>query len=322
LKKETSGIKLKQNLGLSHLKYVSFIRIIGLPSRTIAVFYDSRRSNIPLTTQRVLKNYNLFSARLFPHSRELLHSPLIPIEEYNGQTQDLFIISIDISGIYGNEKNQQIRESKKLNEWVTLAALASSDAMSNFTKRTRKQRNTAVKAENYTAKPIDCELNDDGSVLFIFETTATTPIYPDDYEFGQVNPENNFAIEKNPDKKYTIYIKILDFMKWLKETRPDYLETKKITWKEIRDVLEVAYIQVFSTSPSFHWQGISYWLSQLDGSLYPTDIKPKFWNRDDLHGDGNAFVDKHLGGLLRSFKFFYNPMASMIQKRMKDKGLL
>jgi hypothetical protein len=322
MKKETSGVKLKQNLGLSHLKYVSFIRVLGLSQRTIAVFYDSRRSNIPLTTQRVLKNFNLFSVRLFPHTEELLFSPLIPLEEYNGQTQDLFIISIDISGIYGNSKNQQVRESKVLKEWITLSGLMTKDAISNFTKRTRKQRNSAVKAENYTAKIKDCELNNDGSVLFIFETTATTPIYPDDYEFGQVNPENNFEIEKNLDKKYIVYIKILDFMEWLKETRPNYLETKKITWREIKDVLEVANVQVFSTSPSLHWQGMNFFLSQIDASLFPTDIAPKFWNSSDLHGSDPYFLDKHLYGIIMQIKFFYNNMASMVQKRMKDKDLL
>lgn len=323
--KETSGVLLKQNLGLSHLKYVSFVRVIGVPGRMITVFYDSKRTNIPLTTQRVIRNYNLFSARMFPHTKELTLSPLIPIEEYNGQTQDLYIISIDLSGIYGNSKNQQVRESVKnrtLKEWVNLSTLASPDAMSDFTKRTRKERNKAVKAENYTAKFDDCELNSDGSVLFTFTTTATVPIYPVAYTFGQANPDNDFKIESNPDKKYTLFVKILDFMKWLKETRPDYLELEKITWKEIRDVLEVAYIQVYSTSPSFHWQGCNFWLSQLDGSLYPTDIAPKKWNATHLHGDGNAFVDKHLGGFLRQMKFFYNPMASMLQKRMKDKGLL
>lgn len=318
----TTGIILKEKLGLSHLKYVSFVRVIGVPYRTIIVFYDSRRFTIPLTTQRVLKNYNLFSARMFPHEEELILSPLLPLERYNGQLGSLYVISFDLSGFFGNKNLGQVREKKLFKEWVNLSTLASLDAMSSFTKRTRKQRNVAVKAENYTAKFKDCIIEADGNVLFTFETTATLPIYPDDYEFSMVDVNNNFELIRNPDKKYILSVRILEFMKWLKETRPDYLETQKITWKEIRDVLEVAYIQVYSTSPSFHWQGISYWLTQLDGSIYPTDIEPKFWNSPHLHGDGNAFVDKHLGGLLRQFKFFFNPMASMIQKRMKDKGLL
>jgi len=325
MKKETSGKKLKQTLGLSKLKYVSFVRLIGASKRTIIVFYDSRRRNIPLTTQRVLRNYNIFSARVFPFNKDLILSPLIPIEDYNGQTNDLMIITFDKSGIYGDSKYQQMKEStqpKRLKEWVNLSTLASKDAMSDFTKRTRAERNRAVRAENYTAKFVDCEINSDGSVLFTFETTATTPIYEPDYQFKKADPNDNFALKSNPDKKYRIQVKILDFMKWLKETRPDYMELTKITWKEIRDVLEVAYIQVYSDSPSFHWQGINYWLSQLDGSIYPTDIEPKVWNKPTLHGDGNAFVDKHLGGLLRQFKFFYNPMARMIQKRMKEQGLL
>lgn len=325
MQRTTSGVTLKDQLGLSHLKYVSFVRLIGTSMRTAVVFYDTRRPNIPLNKQRVLKSYNTFSARVYPHQKEILMSPLIPLEEYNGQTQDLVIMSFDIAGNYGDRKLRQVRESsekKRLSEWMTLANLSSTDSASKFTHRTRKQRNKAVKPENRTAKPVECILDDDGSVTYTFETTATLPIYPEDNVFQRANPDRNFALETNPEKTYVITVKILEFMKWLKETRPNYLELEKITWKEIRDVLEVAYIQVYSTSPSYHWQGINYWLSQLDGSLYPTDIAPKFWNRSDLHGTEGAFLDKHLYGLLRQFKFWYNPMASMVQKRMKDKGLL
>lgn len=322
----TTGEELKTTLGLEKLKYVSFVRIINSPHRILVIFYDSRRPTVPLSTSRVLRFSNQFSSRTDPFKHSGPLTPLLPIEFFNGELRTAIVLTFDLSGTFG-DKNNQVNESKilskqKLNEWLTLADLATNDATSAFTKRTRKQRNRAVKAENRTAKIKECILEEDGSVLFQFETTATLPIYAKDYAFQKANPNNNFALEPNDEKIYHIEIKILDFMKWLKETRPDYLETKKISWKEMRDVLEVAYIQVYSDSPSFHWQGINYWISQLDGSLYPTDIVPKVWNRRDLHGNDGAFLDKHLAGLIKGFKFWYNPMASMILKRMKEQDLL
>mgnify|MGYP001051154597 CR=1 FL=1 len=321
-----TGEKLKKDLEIEQLKYVSFVRLLKTPHRILIVFYDSRKPNVPLTTQRVIKSQNLFGSWSFPFEDEDPITPLIPLEDFNGELRNAIILTIDISGTYGDKRNQVkesiVSDKKSLTEWLTLADLADKEATSDFTKRTRQQRNRAVRTENYTAKLKECILEDDGSVLFEFETVATTPIYPDDYVFQKANPDNNFALERNSEKKYQIKIKILDFMKWLKETRPDYEEMGKITWKEVRDVLEVAYIQVYSTSPSFHWMGGNYYLSQLDGSLYPTDIEPKFWNQPQYHGTDPYFLDKHLSGIIRQFKFWYNPMASMIQKRMKDKGLL
>lgn len=317
---KTTGEELKTRLGLNHLRYVSFIRIIQMTTNVLVIFYDSRHPNVPLTHEQVVRSQAYLSIRTYPFDHNTSVTPLFPLEQFNGILLGSTVLVLDISGTYG-DRNLQIRESK-LREWLTLADLSTDDATSAFTKKTRDQRNKAVKPENYTAKIKDCVLEKDGSVTFTFNTTATIPIYPKDYKFKQADPNSNFELKDNPEKSYTITIRILDFMKWLKDTRPDFKELGKITWKEIRDVVEVAYIQIYSTSPSFHWQGINWWITQLDGSLYPTDIKPKFWNRDDLHGDEGAFLDKHTAGVVRYFKFWYNPMASMVQKRMKDKNLL
>jgi len=130
----------------------------------------------------------------------------------------------------------------------------------------------------------------------------------------EVDPET-FNLTKNRSKTYEIQIKVLDFLDWL-----DVFSEQKVTESDMKEILDTADIQVFSTSPSFHYQGFNYWLSQLDGSIYPTTIKPQRW--DKIHGDGDAFVDKHLYGLMRQIKFFRNQMASMITKKLKDRGLI
>lgn len=325
MKSTTTGYELKTKLGLKDLKYVSFVRVLRSPHKILVVFYDSRRPNIPMTTSAIIKYSNQFSARNFPFDKSGPLTPLLPLEDFNGELRTAIVLTFDIAGRFGTKSRQvkeSFRESQYFNEWVTLQDLTAPEAISSFTKRTRAQRNGAVKAENRTAKLIDCTLEDDGSVTFKFKTTATLPIYPEDNVFMKANPLHNFELERNDDKEYIMEIKILEFMKWLKETRPDSLADQKISWREIKDVLEVASIQIYSTMPSFHWQGSNWWLSQLDGSLYPTDIEPKVWNAPNLHGDSGNFLSKDLVGLIRSFKFWYNPMGKMIQKRMKDRGLL
>ncbi len=332
-----TGEKIKQTLGLKNIKYVSWVRIIGSPHRIIAIFYDSLRPNMPLTTQRVLKNKNMFTAQMLPFENKLVYTPLIPLEDYNGPTGNTIFFTFDIAGIIGNKQNQVTNDSvmfegkffhKQRIMELTLKDLKATDSMSSFTQRTRAERNKAMKdagkgtGENAYASLLECEINEEEDyVTFKFLTESTEPIYPKDHAFQQSDQDSNFTLTPNASKTYEVHIRILKFFEWLKGTRPD-TETGPITRLEIKDVLDVADVQVWSNSPSFHWQGINYWLSQLDSSIYPTDIAPKFWNQPHLHGNNGAFADKHLGGVLRQISFFEEQMASMLTKRMKEKGML
>jgi len=207
----------------------------------------------------------------------------------------------------------------KLNEWINLSDLKQSMGMSDFTKKTRKQRNKEFGTENKKAKLIDVKLNEKEKYIdFYWLTEPTYPIYPKDYVYKNTNPKVNFKLEPDNSKTYTLIIRVIDFFEWL-STYPDKTE---ITEKDIKDIFDVSYIQVWSDDPSFHWQGMNYWISQLDGSIYPTKIKPKRWNSPKLHGDGNAFVSKHLGGLINNIRFWYNPMASMLTNRLRKAGYI
>lgn len=331
-----TGQTLKETLGLDHLKYVSFIRLLGTPHRMIVIFYDSERRNIPLTTQRVLRAMNTFAYFLYPFQSQMPFTPLIPLEDYNGELRGVMFLTFDLAGHMGKPQFQVQLEQKQdkplyhlatlggglLQEFVTLADLKDTDAMSSFTKNTRQQRNRAVKPENITAKLVDCQVDTvEDHVTFIFKTTATVPIYPDEYQFRKSDPERDHVLVRNTGKEYDLYIRILGFLEWLKGTRPDD-DTSDITQPEVKEALNVANIQIYSTSPSFHWQGVNFWLSQLDGSIYPTDIAPQRWNASHLHGSDGAFVDKHIGGLLRQYQFFLGPMASMLTKKLRDREII
>ena len=228
-------------------------------------------------------------------------------------------------GVTGNQQTESfhIDTARLLSEFLTLQNLTDPAAVSNFTKNTRKQRNRIMRTENYTAKLVGCEIDQKADwVSFSFVTPATKEIYPPDYKYMKVNPDKDFVLNQTQKKAYTITIKILKFFTWLKDTRPDSMSGTPISWREIKDALEVSNVQVFSTSPSFYYQGIAYWLTQLGGSIYPVEIEPHKWNAENLHGDGNAFLDKHTAGVLNQIAFFGNQMASKLTKTLKDGGLL
>jgi hypothetical protein len=228
--------------------------------------------------------------------------------------------------IYIQLPNIKLYEGK-LQEW-TLETLKAKDSISDFTMQFRKERNKIMGTENTTAKLVDCFLNElDDSITYVWTTPATE--YTSDkakqvlgstrYDKMKNAPRKrvqplNLKLLNNSEDTYEIQLKILNFFSWL-DTYPNKTE---ITSKDMKDILSVSDVQVFSSSPSFQYQAYNWNNSQVGTAIYPTNIAPKVW---DKYND-NAFLDKHLYGIIRNIDFWLNPMASMITKRLKEKGLL
>lgn len=323
----TRGQLLKQTLGLEAYPNVVFERILGFPVKAILIYYNSRRPNLPLTNNLLHQKFHFASVRKYPFTKNYASTPILPLEDYDSGTDPSIIFVVDIGGDLTDPTKQIPRKVEsvsgkkqiKVDEWITLKGLASPDSISAFTLRHRKIRSRAVGRENITAKLINCVYDANKDCLtFIFKTTATTPIYPQNYVFKQVNPTLDYALSDNPDKVYYNHIRILDFLKWLKDTRPEGLEDP-IIWKDIKDVLEVAYVQVYCSCPAWNWQGSAYACTQMDAAIWPQTIKPKVW--DKIHGDMN-FLCKHLYGVLRQFGFFGNQMARMATKELRKLGII
>lgn len=218
-------------------------------------------------------------------------------------------------------------EEEFLQEW-NLATLSARDSISNFTMRFRKERNKIMGTENTTAKLIDCFLNEpDDSITFAWYTPATdyssnkAKTVLGDARWNQMQKQQrkrvqplNLKLLPNQEDQYEIQLKILKFFSWL-DTYPNL---KEITNKDMKEIMEVSDVQVFSSSPSFQYQAYNYNNSITDTAIYPTNIAPKFWN---MYND-NAFLDKHLYGIIRNIHFWLNPMSSMLTKRLKEKGYL
>jgi hypothetical protein len=227
---------------------------------------------------------------------------------------------------------QPIRIQGKLKEFVTLYDLADKGNVSDFTLVWRNDRNRTMGQENRTAKLIDCFIDEaDKSVTFAFLTEATElnghepneDIDSDYREYplpkGEADPEQNFSVKVNRSKTYEMQIKILDVLG--EEGWISTFNGETIGNREMKEILEVSNVQIYSTSPSFHWQGANYNCSQLDASIYPTNIGNPVWG--PRHGNSSGyFLDKHLYGLLRSIKFWINPMAAMLTRKLRERNLI
>jgi hypothetical protein len=320
----TTGSQLKTSLGLDAYPNVLIHRYISSRYRFYFIYFDSRWPSRLITYQEIRTLPYIGLMLNFPDFQQdrSRYTPTMHIEDWNGDPDDGVFFTFDLSGRYGelgeNRKHPIVPKfSGRLQEFVTLSDLNTDQSISDFTSKTRKERNKALSTENKLAKLVDVILDTvKDYVTFVFHTGATTPIYRDDHKFKRTKPKDNHRLASNPEKRYEIYIRVLDFFSWLEAQ-----DTGKaaITRKDIKEVLSISNIQVYSTSPSFHWQGMNYNLSILDGSVYPTDIEPQRW--DKVHGD-DAFLDKHLYGLMRSIAFFENQMAAMLTKRLRSREII
>lgn len=329
---DSPGRRLKQSLGLSKFPYVRIRRLIaGTSIPLYQICFDSRNP------QRVLTSYMLNSVPTVPfvasgYAERIYGTPFIDIDNWLGEQNGKLFILCDLSGVYGKKDNYDFliestkSESKllfqldgQLLEYITLPALTDKQAnvTSNLTKKFKDIRKDVQKTANVNTKLITTEL-EGNDVVFRFLTEATNAYGPD-HKYGQVNPSTK-EIEPNPSKTYEIWIKLLNVVGdngWIKAFDP---ESETLTQKDIKDILDVSYVQIWSNAPSFHWQGMNFNNSQLDSAIFPTDIAPKQWNKK--HGDGEAFLDKHLSQLIDQLPFFRNQMASALTNLLRKEKII
>lgn len=182
---------------------------------------------------------------------------------------------------------------------------------SDFTKDWIEIRRKIKGAGNKSSKLHSIKVNRKKDyIIFVFKSKPTYDAIADSVDV------NNFVKSKKV-RAYTQRIMVLDFFKYL-ETKPNY-EEANVTWKEIKECLEVCPIKVDCNCMAQTFQGLSYYLTQLDGSIVPNNIKPRVWNKyHDVNGDV-GFLCKHLSMIFNSVELFKNNFTSMINKYLKQK---
>ena len=338
----TNGQKLKKELGLESYPHVYISYVIGSSPDTLVVLYDSVRKNMPISSQYMKRYSNI---TFLKRGKELRLSSPFDIERsnHNVNTGMILVYDIAMSAMTTREStNDSIGEVEyiynlhegvlsrhlfkgyvgRLSE-ITLKDLKDKSALAPLTKSWKDDRGKIMGNETGVMKLIDTFINQaDSSVTFAFQTQATEykdikglkhdpSVYKNPK--ARVSPLN-LGIMSNNEKKYEIQIKVLEFMDWIKAFEGDTL-----TIKELKDILRVSDVQIFSTSPFFQYGSLNYYCSQLDASAYPTNIAPKVWNK---RLGGEYLLTKELANLVYGIEFFYNQMVSQLNKKLKDRGLI
>lgn len=187
----------------------------------------------------------------------------------------------------------------------------SKEGMSSFTKKFFVQRKKELGNLKKVMKMSDVMINKkEGSLLFTFFSRST---YPND-AMDSVNPKS-LELKKDPDRAYTQQIKVLDFFKWAK-TKPKYVSSKQLVMQELKEILEVADIQIWCDCGSFQFQGMNAINTMFNAAIYPETRMPTEGNWKSKHKD-DSFLCKHLFTIFNNINFYINPMNSMLNKKLK-----
>jgi hypothetical protein len=196
---------------------------------------------------------------------------------------------------------------KRIFEDLRLSDLKSHSGISSFTQKWQKDRQKIKGAGNKSVEIKSIKVNRKKDyITFIFKSYPTYTVFAKAVDFPNVEAEKRVKI-------YTQQIRVLDFFKWA-ETKPGYQE-KEMSWKEIKEILEVANVQLSCNCKSFQFQGMNYILTTFDASIYPEFRPPQRWNK--YHNDDN-FTCKHLDILITSgLNIYINNMTSMVNKYLQ-----
>jgi len=193
---------------------------------------------------------------------------------------------------------------KLIIEDISFKDLMQNKGISNFTKKFKKETDKLMGSASQHSKLVQAKVNRKRDYIDFYWVTERTPAerYKDKFNLMRVTP-SNWKLQK--DNLYTIQIRLFDVFKKLKETNPETINNKTI-----EDLLLNSKIQIWSDVPAFHYQGMNYYLSNLNGSIYPTNIKPKFW---DKYHNGEQLLDKHIQGIINAIKFYIPQMRQILK---------
>jgi hypothetical protein len=307
----TFGQHIRRDLNLLPNLDAAIVRVYGYPVPIFVICYNSR---VPERLPLIKKIHTAVGVFLFSRTgySKLLFSNPKPLDTYDASIVRYLLITLDLAGEWSHRPVVKNLESINFKE-ITISDLRKSHTVSPLTQRFALQRQKKQGHENRLAKLIDVELNQSQDfVLFKFLTEVTRKAHKPGYKPMELQPGSDGVMVPNTSDLYEIWIRVEKFFSLL-GTRPD--PDAKITVGELKEVLVVADVKLFSTIPSFHWQGMAANLTQIDAAIFPVTIMPTIW-RDRMGGD--FFLDKATANLLKHFDFFLPQLARAVSKALKE----
>jgi len=215
-------------------------------------------------------------------------------------------------------------------EEITIPELKQVNSLtSDLTKKYKDIRDEVQGRANTNTKFLKTEIiGSSGSIRFYFITEATS-VLDKQGKVGhkvtgeskkQFNPETN-KLEPNPSQTYTLMLQLENVLPnntYKGEPWIYVYDGEAINSKLILDLINVADVKLFSTDPSYTYQGFSYKLTNLSANIYPNTIPDSHWRAK--HGD--AVLTKHWNSLLSAgyIEFVSNQLAVSLFSQLKKLG--
>jgi hypothetical protein len=306
----TFGQRIRRDLNLLPNLDAAIVKVYGFPIPIFVVCYNSRIPERLPVKRKIHRAVGVFLFSRTGHSKLMFSNPY-PLDHYNSSLTKYLLITLDLAGEWTRRPVVKDLESISFKE-ITINDLRKSHTVSPLTQRYATQRKTLQGPENRLAKLIQVELDrKKDRVIFKFLTDATMNAHKPGYKPMELVPGSDGVLQPNPSKLYELWVQVDKFFSLL-GTRPD--PEAKITVMELKEVFVVADVKLFSTMPSFHWQGMAANLTQIDAAIFPVDILPTIW-RDRMGGD--FFLSKDFANLLKHFDFFLPQMARLLSRELK-----
>jgi len=275
---------------------------------------------IPTKTYQEFQHSNKQIIKQYVDEEKEKLNDIPDVSKRNKKLKDMMReIGIELTDVWSALKNElhehwvdiKFSDIEKLEEELHLADFKKHAGASDFTKDWIEIRRKIKGPGNKSAKLHSLKINrKEDYVIFVFKSSPT-------YSGLEKSVNVKSMTWNGKVKAYTEMIKINDFFK-LAETKPGYVE-KEMNWKEIKEILSVAPISVSCNCGSFTYQGLSYYLTQLDGTIFPNNIEPKRWNKHHDKGNDIGMLCKHLSMIFNSIDFFLSNFTSMINKYIQSR---
>lgn len=197
-----------------------------------------------------------------------------------------------------------LEEKLKHLEEISIPQFLKTRVVSDSTLQYANERKAIMGQAPTNTRLMETQIDGD-NVRFTFYVYGTEK-YPDDHQYMDANPEKGFQLERNPIALYEIYLQF---------DGAEKLKRGTLNLNEIKNFILTQNFKLFSNSPSFHWNGSNYFISQMGAGLYPTDIKPEKPSNKD-----RGPLDKHTYLFFESLKWFIPQMAGSLLNRLRTQG--
>ena len=330
----TTGEQLKKKLHLLNFPYARIRRVLtGGSLRIYQIVFDSRTPLRPLTTY--LLNNNILAPNVFDGNAEKYsYLPWADLEVFNAQLNPAIYLTTDVAGFYGKKNNysEKVYQYKDKLEELTIPELRNVDMYTSQTTQKYKDQRKDFQGQGIkNTKLLDSVvIPETGSLRFIFLTESTEidkKTLSHRMTKAKVDIKQQFdrASDKlvdNPSKTYDMYVQLDNVFPNSAFKDISWLETyngEEVDEKMMKELLEVADVKLYDTTPAYQYQGFRYRLSQLGSSIYPETRPDNFWR--SKHGS-QGLLDKHFSQLLDSgtIQVFLNNMTSMLIKHCRKLG--